>query len=126
MDVTTGVPAYLQIVRQVRRAVQTGLLQPGDQLPTVREAVAQMAVNPNTVLRAYRELDREGLVEGRRGQGTFLSFGVVPTAPDTHAELEEALVRWVRRARAAGFDDDGIVGLVSAALHETAGKAASA
>src|SRR2546426_231469 len=69
----SGVPTYLQLVQQVRHAVRLGLLQPGDQLPTVKEVVGGLAINPNTVLKAYRELDHEGLMEGRRGQGTFVS-----------------------------------------------------
>ena len=69
----SGVPTYLQLVQQVRQAIRLGILQPGDQLPTVKEVVGTLAINPNTVLKAYRELDREGLVEARRGQGTFVS-----------------------------------------------------
>jgi GntR family transcriptional regulator len=125
LDTRSGVPAYLQIVQQVKRAVQMGLLQPGDQLPTLREAVEQIAVNPNTVLKAYRELERDRLVDGRRGQGTFLSLDVASTSPATHAALEAALVRWVRRARVAGFDDDGIEGLLSSALLQTARESTS-
>ena len=73
LDIRSGVPTYLQLVQQVKQAVRLGLLQPGDQLPTVKEVVGMLAINPNTVLKAYRELDHEGLVEGRRGQGTFIS-----------------------------------------------------
>ena len=72
----SGVPTYLQLVQQVRQAVRLGLLGPGDQLPTVKEVVGRLAINPNTVLKAYRELDREGLVEARRGQGTFVAAGL--------------------------------------------------
>src|SRR5262245_46900421 len=72
LDARAGVPTYLQLVQQVRQAVRLGILGPGDQLPTVKEVVGSLAINPNTVLKAYRELDREGLTEGRRGQGTFV------------------------------------------------------
>ena len=68
LDTRSGVPTYLQLVQQVRQAVRLGISQPGDQLPTVKEVVGSLAINPNTVLKAYRELDREGLVEGRRGR----------------------------------------------------------
>ena len=73
LDARSGVPTYLQLVQQVKQAVRLGILHPGDQLPTVKEVVSSLAINPNTVLKAYRELDQEGLAEGRRGQGTFIS-----------------------------------------------------
>jgi DNA-binding transcriptional regulator YhcF (GntR family) len=114
----SGVPTYLQLVQQVKQAVRLGLLQPGDQLPTVKEVVAKLAINPNTVLKAYRELDREGLVDARRGQGTFLSRDVTPSPPAAHAGLQAALAEWVARARRAGFDEEGISALMAAALHE--------
>src|SRR5437764_13073588 len=85
LDVRSGVPPYLQLVQQVKQAVRLGVLQPGDQLPTVKEVVASLAINPNTVLKAYRELDREGLVDARRGQGTFLSQYLAPSAPSDYA-----------------------------------------
>ena len=73
LDARSGVPTYLQLVQQVTQALRLGILQPGDQLPTVKEVVGSLAINPNTVLKAYRELDLSGLVEGKRGQGTFVS-----------------------------------------------------
>jgi len=66
-------PIYRQIIAQIRRAVAAGLLVPGDQLPSVRELAARLLVNPNTVARVYRDLERDGLLETRRGQGTFIS-----------------------------------------------------
>ena len=108
LDTRSGVPTYLQLVQQVRQAIRLGILEPGDQLPTVKEAVADLAINPNTVLKAYRELDREGLVEGRRGVGTFVAEGLPTPPPDGVKDLRTALARWVARARAAGLDDDGI------------------
>src|SRR5262249_33814803 len=108
LDTRSGVPTYLQLVQQVRQAVRLGILYPGDQLPTVKEVVGELAINPNTVLKAYRELDREGLVEGRRGIGTFVADGSRTPPPDGVKELRTALARWVTRARAAGLDDDSI------------------
>jgi DNA-binding transcriptional regulator YhcF (GntR family) len=117
LNAHSGVPTYLQLVQQVRQAVRLGLLQPGDQLPTVKEVVGALAINPNTVLKAYRELDHEGLVVARRGQGTFVARTVVPALPSDHAALRAALVRWIERAQVAGFDEDGIAALFEAALH---------
>src|SRR5689334_151244 len=118
LDSRSGVPTYLQLVQQVKQAARLGLLQPGDQLPTVKEVVAKLAINPNTVLKAYRELDREGLVDARRGQGTFLSHDLTPSPPAAHAGLQAALGEWVSRAQKAGFDEEGIAALMAAALHE--------
>jgi DNA-binding transcriptional regulator YhcF (GntR family) len=108
LDTRSGVPTYLQLVQQVRQAVRLGVLRPGDQLPTVKEVVGELAINPNTVLKAYRELDREGLVEGRRGLGTFVAEGSPTPPPEGVRELRTSLARWVARARAAGLDDDAI------------------
>jgi GntR family transcriptional regulator len=112
LESRSGVPSYLQIVQQVRQAVRLGILQPGDQLPTVKEVVGSLAINPNTVLRAYRELDLEGLVEGRRGVGTFVATDAAPEPPpDDVKKLRADLERWVSRARAAGLDDDNMSAL---------------
>jgi len=116
----SGVPAYLQIVQQVRQAVRLGVLRPGDQLPTVKEVVGSLTINPNTVLRAYRQLDLEGLVEGRRGVGTFVSADAGPPPPDDAKDLRQALQRWLTRARAAGLDDDAIATLFSDTLRPPA------
>src|SRR3954462_5182509 len=111
VDARTGSPTYLQIVQQVRQAVRLGILHPGDQLPTVKDVVGALAINPNTVLKAYRELDREGVVEGRRGVGTFVREGVTALPSDDVKQLRVSLQRWVLRARAAGLDDDNIAAL---------------
>ena len=116
LEVRSGVPTYLQLVQQVRQAIRLGILQPGDQLPTVKDVVRSLTINPNTVLRAYRELDVEGLVEGRRGVGTFVAAGAAPVSPDDLKGLRTGLERWVTRARAAGLDNDGIGALVSDTL----------
>lgn len=111
LDSRSGVPAYLQIVQQVRQAIRLGMLRPGDQLPTVKEVVASLTINPNTVLRGYGQLDLEGLVEGRRGVGTFVSAGSVPLPPNEVKSLRSTLDRWVDRARAAGLDEEGMSAL---------------
>jgi GntR family transcriptional regulator len=111
LDARSGVPTYLQLVQQVRQAVRLGILHPGDQLPTVKEVVARLAINPNTVLKAYRELDLDGIVEGRRGQGTFVSSQPPPLQPDRVDALRATLRNWVDSARAAGFDEDAMAEL---------------
>src|SRR5258705_8549454 len=91
----SGVPTYLQLVQQVRQAIRVGVLRPGDQLPTVKEVVGTLTINPNTVLRSYRQLDLEGLTEGRRGVGTFVAAGATPPPADELKELRSALQRWL-------------------------------
>src|SRR5215469_4519916 len=111
LDTRSGVPTYLQLVQQVRQAVRLGILRPGDQLPTVKEVVAKLTLNPNTVLHAYRQLDLEGLVEGRQGVGTFVAADAAPLPPDEVRTLRSSLDRWVTRARAAGLDEESIAAL---------------
>ena len=118
LDQQSGVAPYLQIVHQVKHALRVGLLQPGDQLPTVREVVGQLAINPNTVLKAYRELEVEGLVGGKPGQGTFVTRTLPGIAPAEFAALRRSLHRWVQSAIAAGLDATGIQALVAATLQE--------
>src|SRR5918911_4450758 len=120
LEARSGVPTYLQLVQQVRQAVRLGVLRPGDQLPTVKEVVSSLTINPNTVLRAYRELDLEGLTEGRRGVGTFVAEGVPALAADDVKELRSSLQRWIARARGAGLDDDDIGALFWATLRPAA------
>jgi GntR family transcriptional regulator len=126
VDAGSGVPIYRQLVEQVRREVMLGRLAPGEQLPTLREVVDALAINPNTVVKAYAELEHEGLVVRRQGMGTF-----VTSAPPTRAlaappALRASLLRWVRRAREAGLSRDQIRVLVSVALDEDDSDAASA
>jgi GntR family transcriptional regulator len=111
LDLHTGVPPYLQVAQQVKHALRLGLLQPGEQLPTVKDIVAQLAINPNTVLKAYRELEHEGLVEGRQGVGTFVLRRPPGPAPATQVALRRSLERWLREALAAGLDAESIEGL---------------
>src|ERR1700709_1267492 len=113
LDPRSGVPTYLQLVQQVKHALQPGILRPGDQLPTVKEVVGSLAINPNTVLKAYRELDHEGLAEGRRGQGTFVSSELAAMPPDHPKARRPSRQRWIERARAAGLDDDNMVTLLT-------------
>ena len=112
-------PPYQQIVQQVRQALRMGVLEVGDQLPTVREVVAAVAVNPNTVLKAYRDLEREGLIEARAGQGTFVRGLPAGPPPGTHSRLGRSLARWVREARTAGLDDEAIESLLKVTLQAT-------
>jgi GntR family transcriptional regulator len=120
VEARSGVPTYLQLVQQVRQAVRLGVLAPGDRLPTVKEVVGSLAINPNTVLRAYRELELEGVTEGRRGVGTFVAAGVPALPAEDVKELRGALQRWVARARSAGLDDEDIGALFWAAVRPAA------
>ncbi len=108
LDTRTGVAPYLQIVQQVRRALRLGLLHEGDQLPTVKEVVAKVAINPNTVLKAYRELEHDGLVSARPGIGTFVTKTLSDPSLAAHGPLRQDLQRWLAKARRAGLDDDSI------------------
>ena len=108
----------MQLVAQVRQALRLGALKPGDQLPTVKEVVAEVAVNPNTVLKAYRQLEMEGLVEGRQGVGTFVLRRPEGPPPETLARLAQSLERWVESARAAGLDGQAMESLLGSALQD--------
>jgi GntR family transcriptional regulator len=116
IETRSGLAPYRQIVQQVRHALQLGLLEPGDQLPTVKEVVAQTAINPNTVLKAYRELEHEGLAEGRPGLGTFVTRTLLSTPLAAQQLLRRDLGRWLAKARRAGFDDDGVTALFESVL----------
>jgi GntR family transcriptional regulator len=113
LDSRSGVPTYLQLVQQVRHAVQLGILRPGDQLPTVKEVVSGLAINPNTVLKAYGVLESEGIAEGRRGQGTFVKSSAPAPLGDDLGKLRRSLGDWFGRARSAGLDDQAIEALLS-------------
>ncbi|MFF7487745.1 GntR family transcriptional regulator [Streptomyces luteogriseus] len=114
IDRRSGVATYVQIVQQTKQALRLGLLEPGDRLPTAREVVEATAINPNTVLKAYRELEREGLVEARRGLGTFVrrSLGTAPADSPLRAELDA----WAVRAREAGLDREDVAALFTSVL----------
>jgi len=118
IDRRSGVATYLQIVQQTKQALRLGLLEPGDRLPAAREVVEATAINPNTVLKAYRELEREGLVEGRRGLGTFVTRTLGGAAADD-GPLRAELTDWTSRARAAGLEKDDVSALFTAVLDRT-------
>ncbi|MFF9029719.1 GntR family transcriptional regulator [Streptomyces iakyrus] len=114
IDRRSGVATYVQIVQQTKQALRLGLLEPGDKLPTAREVVEATAINPNTVLKAYRELEREGLVEARRGLGTFVRKAL-STAP-ADSPLRADLDAWAARAREAGLDREDVAALFNSVL----------
>jgi DNA-binding transcriptional regulator YhcF (GntR family) len=120
VDGRSVIPPYLQIVQQVRQALRMGLLDVGDRLPAVREVVAATAVNPNTVLKAYRDLEREGLIEARPGHGTFVLNRPPGPPPGTVSRLGRSLAQWVRQARDAGLDDESIESLLRVTLRAAA------
>jgi GntR family transcriptional regulator len=120
LDARSGVVPYLQLVRQVRQALRLGVLREGDQLPTVREVVAQTAINPNTVLKAYRQLENEGLVGVRQGVGTFVTRTLAGASLAAHGPLRNDLRRWLAKARLAGLDDESIEALFQAAFRSAA------
>src|SRR5260370_13027414 len=119
LDTHSGVAPYLQLVQQVKQALRLGLLDVGDQLPTVREVVAQITINPNTVFKAYRDLEREGLVASRPGQGTFVQRTLAGPSLASHAALRRSLARWLQSAYAAGLDSESIQALFQSTFHST-------
>ncbi len=125
LEPRSAVPAYVQLIQQVRHALSFGLLHPGDRLPTVKEVAAQVAVNPNTVLRAYRDLEAAGLVISRPGLGTFVQRALSePPDPARYRSLRAGLERWIERARAEGLDEESMASLFREVLHDSAEGAA--
>jgi GntR family transcriptional regulator len=118
LDAASGVPTYLQLVHQVEHALRLGYLKPGDQLPKVRDVVAALAINPNTVLKAYKELETKGLAAGRPGQGTFVQATLSQIALPELTGLRKSLLGWLTTADTAGLDQDGIVALFTSALRD--------
>jgi GntR family transcriptional regulator len=116
LDTSSGVATYLQLVQQVRQALRLGVLEPGDRLPTAQQVVAQLAINPNTVLKAYRDLEREGLVRARPGLGTFVIGALPRTDPAVQARLQAALAKWLDSARASGLGPDDIEAIYRSAV----------
>jgi GntR family transcriptional regulator len=125
LDARSNVVPYLQLVEQVRQALRIGLLEAGDQLPTVRDVARSLAINPNTVLKAYRELELEGLVEGRPGQGTFVIRSLAGPSLASQAGLHRELLGWLRRARLAGLDGEDIVALIQTTMRDLADEGAA-
>jgi GntR family transcriptional regulator len=122
IDTHSGVAPYQQLVHQVRHALRLGLLEEGDQLPTVKDVVGQVAINPNTVLKAYRELEHEGLVAGRPGRGTFVTRTLADGSLAAHQALRTDLVRWLDKARRAGLDDESIDALFQTTFRAAIGE----
>jgi GntR family transcriptional regulator len=118
LDTRSGVAPYLQLVQQVRRAMKLGQLHEGDQLPTVKEVVGRIAINPNTVTKAYRELEHEGLVTGRTGVGTFVATSVSDATVAAYGPLRHDLRRWLEAAHRAGLDDESIEALFRESFRE--------
>ena len=120
LDAHSGVAPYLQIVGQVRDALLLGLLAEGDKLPTVKEVVAKVAINPNTVSKAYRELEHLGLVSAKPGVGTFITRSLGQASLADHGPLQDELRTWLAKARAAGLTEPGLEALISSTLRESA------
>jgi GntR family transcriptional regulator len=118
IDYGSGVPTYLQLVQQVEQALRLGYLAPGDQLPRIREVVAALAINPNTVAKAYRELEHRGLAAGRPGQGTFVHGQLDRVGLAAQRALRRRLLSWLQAADAAGLDEDGVTALFSSAVFD--------
>jgi GntR family transcriptional regulator len=113
------VATYVQLIHQVKQALRLGTLEPGDRLPTAKDVVAQLAINPNTVLKAYRELEREGLVAAQPGLGTFVQRSLGRAALADNTKLRRQLTNWVRDARAAGLDQEDLEALFASVLRDS-------
>ena len=119
LDERSGLAPYLQLVRQVKQALRLGLLREGDQLPTVKEVVGSVAINPNTVLKAYRDLERDGVVKARPGVGTFVTATVPAASFAAHGPLRTELRHWLAKARRSGLDDESIEALFTATFRDS-------
>jgi|SRR5215467_5765840 len=118
LDSHSGVPVYVQLVHQVKQALRLGGLKPGDQLPTVKEVVEKLLLSPNTVLKAYRELEQETLIRSRAGVGTFVLRSLADPLLTSHLALYRRLVRWMLDAQKAGLQEEDIDALVASARQE--------
>jgi GntR family transcriptional regulator len=118
IDRRSGVAAYQQIVQQTKQALRLGVLVPGDRLPTAKEVAETCAVNPNTTLKAYRELEREGLVEPRPGLGTFVRRSLARPQAGADSPLRGELEEWMDRAHEAGLEREDVTALVTSVLEE--------
>jgi GntR family transcriptional regulator len=119
LDARSGVAPYLQLIHQVRHALRLDMLREGDRLPTVKEVAAGLAINPNTVLKAYRELEYQGLAAARPGVGTFVTGTLSGASLAAHAPLRRDLTRWLDKARRAGLDEESIEALFLATFRAT-------
>jgi GntR family transcriptional regulator len=122
LDKSSGVAPYQQVVQQVRHALRLGLLEVGDQLPTLKEVVASLAINPNTVLKAYKELENLGLVAARPGIGIFVTTTLSDESLAAHGPLRRSLQRWLAQARRAGLDDESIEAIYKECLRSTSAE----
>jgi GntR family transcriptional regulator len=118
LDPSSGVPTYLQLVHQVEHALRLGYLKPGDQLPKVRDVVAALTINPNTVLKAYKELETKGLAAGRPGQGTFVQATLSQVTLPELSGLRRSMLGWLSTAEETGLDEDGIVALFTSVMRD--------
>ena len=118
LDGSSGVPPYLQLVHQVRQSLLLGYLREGDRLPTVKEVAGDLAINPNTVVKAYRQLEHEGLAGGRPGQGTFITATLASPPADASEALRASLANWFREAADAGLSDDAVTALIAVVRHD--------
>jgi GntR family transcriptional regulator len=122
LETRSGVAPYLQLIQQVRSALRLGLLQEGDRLPTVKEVSGALAINPNTVLKAYRELEYEGLAAARPGVGTFVTKTMSDGSVAVHRQLSHDLLAWYRKARAAGLDSESIAAVFQQTIRSAVHK----
>jgi GntR family transcriptional regulator len=118
LDGSSGVPPYLQLVHQVRQALLLGYLQEGDRLPTVKDVAADLVINPNTVVKAYRQLEHEGIAGGRPGQGTFITATATAVPPEAQQDLRASLEAWLRAAGEAGLDEEAVTALIAVARRD--------
>jgi GntR family transcriptional regulator len=120
LDGRSGLSPYQQLVQQVRHALRLGMLKEGDQLPKVKDVVATLAINPNTVLKAYRELEHDGLVGARPGVGTFVTATLSGASLAALGPLRQDLRRWLSKARRAGLDEESIEALLMSTFRSSA------
>jgi GntR family transcriptional regulator len=118
LDSSSGVPPYLQLVHQVRQSLLLGYLREGDRLPTVKDVASDLVINPNTVVKAYRQLEHEGLAGGRPGQGTFITSTSSLALPDAQQALRASLEEWLRAAEQAGLSDEAVTALIAVARYD--------
>lgn len=122
LNARSGLSPYQQLVQQIRHALRLGLLDIGDRLPTVKEVSRQLAINPNTVLKAYRELEYDGLIAARPGVGTFVTRTLADASLASHGPLRKDLQRWLTKARLAGLDEESIEALFITTFRGNAGE----
>ncbi len=119
IDPSSGTPIYRQIVDQVRQAIAGGTLRPGDRLPSVRDLAVDLAVNPNTIAKAYQDLERSGAIETLRGRGTFVASGAAKAAESERLErLGPVMDRLIAEAYLLGISDDELKRLIDDRLNE--------